>query len=71
MAVAAIAGRVVFDDVAGEHHVLVGDVDDDVARRMDCGFLAQLVTDHRLAEDEAFELAHDLSYALAKKAYKL
>ena len=43
----------------------------DVARRMDCGFLAQLVTDHRLAEDEAFELAHDLSYALAKKAYKL
>ncbi|WP_323845737.1 glucuronate isomerase [Microbulbifer magnicolonia] len=43
----------------------------DVARRMDCGFLAQLVTDHRLAEDEAFELAHDLSYALAKQAYKL
>ena len=43
----------------------------DVARRMDCGFLAQLVADHRLAEDEAFELAHDLSYALAKRAYKL
>ncbi|MFC6634384.1 glucuronate isomerase [Microbulbifer taiwanensis] len=43
----------------------------DVARRMDCGFLAQLVADHRLQEDEAFELAHDLSYALAKRAYKL
>ncbi|SHF71902.1 glucuronate isomerase [Microbulbifer donghaiensis] len=43
----------------------------DVARRMDCGFLAQLVTDHRLTEDEAFELAHDLSYTLAKRAYKL
>ncbi|MCX2840548.1 glucuronate isomerase [Microbulbifer thermotolerans] len=43
----------------------------DVARRMDCTWLAQLVAEHRLAEDEAFELAHDLSYALAKRAYKL
>lgn len=43
----------------------------DVARRMDCNFLAQLVAQHRLEEDEAFELAHDLSYGLAKQAYKL
>ncbi|MGL6159713.1 glucuronate isomerase [Microbulbifer sp.] len=43
----------------------------DVARRMDCNFLSQLVCEHRLAKDEAFELAHDLSYALAKRAYKL
>jgi glucuronate isomerase len=43
----------------------------DVARRMDCGFLAQLVADHRLPEDEAFEVARDLSYSLAKRAYKL
>lgn len=43
----------------------------DVARRMDCNFLSQLVAEHRLDEDEAFELAHDLSYGLAKKAYKL
>ncbi|MCG8440799.1 MAG: glucuronate isomerase [Caulobacterales bacterium] len=43
----------------------------DVARRMDCGFLAELVADHRLAEDEAGELAHDLAYRLAKEAYKL
>lgn len=43
----------------------------DVARRIDCGFLAQLVAEHRLEEWEAAELAHDLSYALAKKAYKL
>ena len=34
----------------------------DVARRMDCAFLAKLVTEHRLAEDEAFEVAHDLTY---------
>ncbi len=43
----------------------------DVARRMDAGFLAELVADHRLGEDEAAELALDLSYGLAKKAYKL
>ncbi|MCW8126837.1 glucuronate isomerase [Microbulbifer halophilus] len=43
----------------------------DVARRMDCNWLAQLVTEHRLPEDEAFEVAQDLSYNLAKKAYKL
>lgn len=43
----------------------------DVARRMDCAFLAKLVAEHRLMEDEAYELAHDLSYRLAKRAYKL
>ena len=43
----------------------------DVARRIDCAFLANLVAQHRLDEDEAFELAHDLTYGLVKKAYKL
>ncbi|MEP3046107.1 MAG: glucuronate isomerase [Roseibium sp.] len=43
----------------------------DVARRVDCAFLANLVTTGRLAEDEAFEVAHDLSYRLAKQAYRL
>lgn len=43
----------------------------DVARRIDCGFLAQLVTEHRMEEWEAAELAADLSYNLAKAAYKL
>lgn len=43
----------------------------DVARRMDCGFLARLVAEHRLGEDEAAELAVDLTYNLAKRAYKL
>jgi glucuronate isomerase len=43
----------------------------DVARRIDCRFLAQLVTEHRIAEDEAFELAPELAYKLAKRAYKL
>ena len=43
----------------------------DVARRIDCGFLAQLVAEHRMQDWEAAELAVDLSYNLAKAAYKL
>ena len=43
----------------------------DVARRMDCGFLAELVADHRLGIEEAHELARALSYDLAKAAYRL
>jgi glucuronate isomerase len=43
----------------------------DVARRVDSAFLARLVAEHRLDEDEALELAHELTYGLVKKAYKL
>ena len=43
----------------------------DLARRMDCAFLAQLVAEHRLSEAEASEVIVDLSYKLAKSAYKL
>jgi glucuronate isomerase len=43
----------------------------DVARRVDCAFLARLVTEHRLDEDEAHEVAHELAYGLAKRAYRL
>jgi glucuronate isomerase len=43
----------------------------DVARRVDCAYLAELVVTHRLDEDEAHEVAHDLSYRLAKEAYRL
>lgn len=43
----------------------------DVSRRMDCNWLAELVCDHRLDMDDALELAVDLTYTLAKKAYKL
>ncbi|TKT74642.1 glucuronate isomerase [Aquamicrobium sp. LC103] len=43
----------------------------DIARRVDCAFLARLVAEHRLREEEAFELATELAYTLAKKAYRL
>ncbi|UKE73441.1 glucuronate isomerase [Xanthomonas graminis] len=43
----------------------------DVARRVDCAFLAKLVAEHRLDEDEAAEVALDLAYRLPKQAYRL
>lgn len=43
----------------------------DMARRCDCAFLAGLVAGHRLDEDEAFALASDLAYGLAKRTYRL
>jgi glucuronate isomerase len=43
----------------------------DVARRTDCAFLARMVVEHRLREDEAYEVARDLTYTLVKRAYKL
>jgi glucuronate isomerase len=43
----------------------------DVARRVDCAFLGRLVAEHRLREEEAHELAHELTYGLAKRAYNL
>lgn len=43
----------------------------DVARRVDCAWLARLVCDGRIDEDEAFEMAHDLAYRLAREAYRI
>jgi glucuronate isomerase len=43
----------------------------DVARRSDCAYLASLVGTGRLRESEAFEVARDLTYNLAKAAYNL
>ncbi|TFI56877.1 glucuronate isomerase [Sphingomonas parva] len=43
----------------------------DVARRVDCAFLARLVAEHRLQDWEAAELAHELTYGLVRRAYRL
>jgi len=43
----------------------------DVARRVDCAFLARLVAEHRLDEAEAFEVVRDLAVNLVRKAYRL
>jgi len=43
----------------------------DVARRSDCAYLAGLVASGRLRLKEAEEVAFDLTYRLAKEAYRL
>ncbi|QBB69405.1 glucuronate isomerase [Pseudolysobacter antarcticus] len=43
----------------------------DTARRVDCAYLARLVAEHRLDENEATEVAIDLAYRLPKRAYRL
>jgi glucuronate isomerase len=43
----------------------------DVARRVDSAFLARMVAEHRLIDEEAAELIVDLAYNLPKRAYRL
>jgi glucuronate isomerase len=43
----------------------------DAARRSDAAFLARLVVEHRIDEDEAFDLALELTDKLVRSAYKL
>lgn len=43
----------------------------DMARRVDCAYLAGQVAAHILDEDEACDVAYDLAYGLAKEAYNL
>jgi glucuronate isomerase len=43
----------------------------DMSRRLDAGFLAQLVAEHRLSEDEAAEAIHDLVVTNPRRAFKL
>ena len=43
----------------------------DVARRVDASFLARMVAEHRLEEEEAGEVIGELAYGLVKRAYRL
>ena len=43
----------------------------DMARRIDCGYLARLVCEHRMTEEEACDVAQFLAYDAAKTAYSL
>ena len=43
----------------------------DVARRADASFLGRMVAEHRLDEDEAMQVARELTVDLVRKAYKL
>ena len=43
----------------------------DVARRVDCAFLAEMVMERSMPEDEAAEVAYELTNGLVRRAYKL
>jgi glucuronate isomerase len=43
----------------------------DMSRRLDAGFVAQLVVEHRLGEDEALDVMHDLVVTNPRRAFKL
>jgi glucuronate isomerase len=43
----------------------------DMSRRLDCGYLAGLVAEHRLDEDEALETAVDLVASQPRRVFKL
>jgi glucuronate isomerase len=43
----------------------------DMSRRLDAGFVAQLVAEHRLAEDEAMDAMQDLVVTNPRRAFKL
>ena len=43
----------------------------DLARRVDCNFLARLAAEHVIELKEAEEMAVDLAYNLVKEAYRL
>jgi glucuronate isomerase len=42
----------------------------DVARRLQAGYLAGLVAEHRLEEEDAVETAEDLAYNLARRSFR-
>ncbi len=43
----------------------------DMSRRLDAGYLSELVVEHRLPEDEAFEAIHDLVVTNPRTVFKL
>ena len=42
-----------------------------MSRRVDCAYLSELISSGQIKEEEGYELAYELSYGLAKKAYNL
>jgi glucuronate isomerase len=41
-----------------------------MSRRLNAGFLAGLVAEHRLEEEDAVDLAQDLAYNLARRTFQ-
>ena len=43
----------------------------DMSRRIDCSYLAKLVCEHRISEEDAHVIAADLTYNLPKQTYRI
>lgn len=43
----------------------------DMSRRIDCSYLARLVSEHRLSEHDALQVAQDLTYNIPVQAYRI
>jgi glucuronate isomerase len=66
---AGFANTVGFNDDA--RSLLTVPARHDMVRRVDAGFLAELVAEGRLRDDEAAELADDLAVGLARRAFRV
>lgn len=64
---AGFANTVGFNDDA--RSILTIPARHDVARRIDAGYLAELLVEHRLTEEEAFELSEELAVGLARRTF--
>ena len=64
---AGFANTVGFNDDA--RSVLTIPARHDVARRIDAGYLAELLVEHRLTEEDAFELSEELAVGLARRTF--
>ena len=67
METAGFANTVGFNDDA--RSLLTIPARHDAARRVNAGYLAELVAEHRLREDEAAVLAEELAYGLAARSF--
>lgn len=64
---AGFANTVGFNDDA--RSILTIPARHDVARRIDAGYLAELLAEHRISEEDAFALAEDLAVGLARATF--
>ena len=64
---AGFANTVGFNDDA--RSILTIPARHDVARRIDAGYLAELLVEHRLTEEDAFELSEELAVGLAQRTF--
>ena len=56
---------------AGQSHLIALPARHDMARRVECSHLAELVASHQMSEEDAYGLAGELCYGLTKRVFRL